>query len=526
MNDLTTSRRRGVAPRSDVAAPIEVVVLAVGALVVGIVLRFVTRSPLWLDEALSVNIAKLPIGQIPEALRHDGHPPLYYFLLHAWMALFGSSDFAVRALSGVFAVAALPLAYTVGRRRGGPQLGWITVGVLAMAPFALRYATETRMYSMVVFLVLCGYLLIDDITRRGRDGMVRLAGLALVSGALLLSHYWSFWLIGAVEVVLALQWWRDRTPEIRRSVTRAFLAIAAGGVLFLPWLSSFLYQSAHTGTPWASTQQPFSTFAVILGDFGGGGFRAADFVGAVLLVLVLLGVFGIARDRRHIDLDLRSVRQFRFEAMVMVLTLVIGLGISALAGSAFASRYASVFFPLFILLVAGGITRFADRRVLAGVFAVVLALSLMGAYRTVTYPRTQGREAAQAINQAAQPGDLVVMCPDQLGPAFSRSLRDDLDVVVYPTMAGPQRVDWVDYGERNRASDPGAFAAEARARAGSHQIFLVWQTTYKTFEGKCEGLFNALGAARPGASTLVEDGGTGFFEPATVTVFPASAPAP
>ncbi len=142
----------------------------------------------------------------------------------------------------------------------------------------------------------------------------------------------------------------------------------------------------------------------------------------------------------------------------MVLTLAIGVLVSTVAGSAFASRYAAVFFPLFVLLVAGGITRFADRRLLAGAFSVVLALSLMGAYWTTTYQRTQGREAAHAINAAAEPGDLVVMCPDQLGPAYSRSLRDDVDVVTYPTMAPPQLVNWVDYGERNRASDPAAFA--------------------------------------------------------------------
>jgi mannosyltransferase len=525
VNDTTVSPSRAETPRADVAAPIEVVVLAVGAIVVGLALRFVTRSPLWLDEALSVNIARLPLGDIPEALRHDGHPPLYYFLLHAWMAVFGAGDAAVRALSGLLSVAALPLAWMVGRRRGGSLLAWLTVGVLAMAPFALRYATETRMYSLVILLVLGGYLLIDDITRRGRDGLVRLILLALVSGALLLTHYWSFWLVGAVEVVLAWQWWRGRTPEVRRGTGWAFVAIAAGGLLFLPWVPSFLYQSTHTGTPWASPQQPFSIFAIVLADFGGGGFRASDFVGAVFMVLALLALFGAARGRRHIDLDLVTVRQFRFEASVLVLTLLIGIGLSTLAGSAFASRYASVFFPLFVLLVAGGITRFGDRRLLAGAFAAVLALSCMGAYWSVSFQRSQGRVAAQAINASAEPGDVVVMCPDQLGPAFSRSLRDDVDTVTYPSMAAPDLVDWVDYGERNTASDPAAFAEQVLSRAGNHAVYLVWQTSYKTFEGKCEGVFDAFGAARPGSTTLIEDGGSKYFEPAAVTVFPAPPPA-
>lgn len=73
--------------------------LAIGLVVAaGIAARFVARSHLWLDEALSVNIAALPVSQIPEALRHDGSPPLYYVVLHYWMDLFGSGTIAVRAL--------------------------------------------------------------------------------------------------------------------------------------------------------------------------------------------------------------------------------------------------------------------------------------------------------------------------------------------------------------------------------------------------------------------------------------------
>src|SRR5262245_41238943 len=70
--------------------------VAVGAVVaLGIALRFVQRSPLWLDEALTVNIARLSPGDLLDALRHDGHPPLYYLILHFWMRLVGEGDVAV-----------------------------------------------------------------------------------------------------------------------------------------------------------------------------------------------------------------------------------------------------------------------------------------------------------------------------------------------------------------------------------------------------------------------------------------------
>src|SRR5205085_7240532 len=83
---------------------------------VGVALRFLTSSHLWLDEALTVNIARLPLSRIPDALRHDGSPPLYYLLLHWWIAAFGAGDIAVRALSAVLAIATLPLLWLAGQR--------------------------------------------------------------------------------------------------------------------------------------------------------------------------------------------------------------------------------------------------------------------------------------------------------------------------------------------------------------------------------------------------------------------------
>src|SRR5688500_12486798 len=90
-----------VAPEADAGSPFgRPVVLVLAVLVAaGILLRIGTTSALWLDETLSVNIAMLPLGDLFDALREDGAPPLYYLLLHGWMKAFGTGDMAVRLLS-------------------------------------------------------------------------------------------------------------------------------------------------------------------------------------------------------------------------------------------------------------------------------------------------------------------------------------------------------------------------------------------------------------------------------------------
>ena len=69
----------------------------------------------WIDEGLSVGIADRPLSDIPAALRLDGSPPLYYALLHVWMAVFGSTEEATHALSLLCAVLAVPAAWWAAR---------------------------------------------------------------------------------------------------------------------------------------------------------------------------------------------------------------------------------------------------------------------------------------------------------------------------------------------------------------------------------------------------------------------------
>ncbi|MFN8037871.1 MAG: glycosyltransferase family 39 protein [Acidimicrobiales bacterium] len=507
------------------AAPIEIVVLALVAAVLGIGMRFVTRSPLWLDEALSVNIAQLPPGEIVQALRQDGHPPLYYLLLHGWTAAFGTSDAAVRSLSAVIGIASLPLAWLVGRRRGGPLLAWILVAVVALSPYAVRYSTETRMYSMVITLVLAGYLLVDDVVRRGRDGVGRLVGLALVAGALLLSHYWSLWLLGSLGIVLLVTWRRSSDPARRRGAGRAVLALVAGGILlFAWWLPAMLYQSAHTGTPWASADRPTVSVSAALADFAAGAIPDAPMIVIASTLVFALGVFGVAVDRRHIQLDVRTARRFRVEVVVLVLTFGVGLAINIVSRSAFQSRYGAVFFPFYALVVAGGLLCFRSRPIRAGVLAGLLVLySVAVVFNGFITQRSQSRSAAEAIRAEASPGDVVVVCPDQLGPSFSRELGDDFTYVVYPRGGTPQRVDWVDYAKRNADSaDPArvqAFADDVLRTAGDRGIAVIWSGTYKTLDGQCEQLLGDLGAVRPGRG-IVDSQPEKYYEPANVTWYP------
>src|SRR4051812_7336744 len=109
----------------------------------------------WIDEGLSVGISDRPLSAIPHALREDGSPPLYYVLLHFWLALGGRSEAGVRALSLLFALLAVPAAWWAGRAIfRTARAAWIAALLMAFNPFLSQYAQEARMYSLVALLAI------------------------------------------------------------------------------------------------------------------------------------------------------------------------------------------------------------------------------------------------------------------------------------------------------------------------------------------------------------------------------------
>lgn len=472
--------------------PLLLTAVVAAVVLVGIAFRFVIRSQLWLDEALAVNVAHLPVRDIPNWLRHDGAPPVYYFLLHYWMKVFGTSNLAVRSLAGIFSVASFPLVWHCGKRTGGRRVAWIAVLVFAANPYAIIYATSARMYSIEIFLVFAGILAVWRAFERPTiDRLALLAGLVAI---LIYTQYWGFYIVAAVGLFLlgtAL-----RSPAQRGAAVKMIVSLAVGCATFAPWVPTFLYQAKHTGTPWGKPLLPPTPIGLTFQDFSGGNQHEGWIMLLAFIVLAFLGTFGRAVDDRHIDVDLLGQPAIRWEAAVGAAALVIGTSAAFVSRSAFQSRYSSIVFPFFILVVAHGIACFGDRRVQAVVVTLVVALGFVGGVRNVTAARTSAPEVAAIIRREAKPGDVVLYCPDQVGPAVHRLVQKGLDEVTYPKLRRPGLVDWVDYKAVLRHHKPAIVAKQVLALAGTRTIWYVSAPGYQTHVGTCDALSNALAKSR------------------------------
>ena len=280
--------------------------LVAGAVTVafGIGLFFYSRSDLWLDEALTVNIARLPLGDLRGALEHDGAPPLYYVLLHVWTGVFGDSDVAARSLSGVFALGAVVTCWFAARRWFDERTAWLTVIVLATNPFLIRYATEARMYTLEILLVACGIIAVPRALEQPTLG--RLACVSLVTARARLH---------AVLGVLPRRCRRRRRCCSSRGVhaarRREYLH---GRRRDRRRVAAVRSRGCRRSCPSARTPVRRGASPVLPGlplgmtflGFAGGDEQEGWVLVFLLVALLLLGLFARALDDRHLEVDLRA----------------------------------------------------------------------------------------------------------------------------------------------------------------------------------------------------------------------------
>ncbi len=211
-----------------------------------------TNRSLWFDEAFSWRLIQFPFSEMLARASTDVHPPLYYTLLQGYCVVFGSSVLAIRSFSIVCAAVAvwctyLYAAYAFRSRRAGMYAALL----FAVSPWAISYAWEARMYPLgMIFALLSSYTILRAI----RDKSLRWFGVyGVLAAAFIYTHYYGFFTIAAqVLFVLAIlvqsTKWRIGEMVHSRILYGILLSLCTVGLLFSPWLPTFLQQRSQVET--------------------------------------------------------------------------------------------------------------------------------------------------------------------------------------------------------------------------------------------------------------------------------------
>jgi mannosyltransferase len=397
-----------------------------------------------------------------------GKLPIHDLMLHGWIALFGSSLFAMRAMSAAFGVLCILLVYVVTCELFAPGsekestliygdiriVAGLAAVVFAVNLVTVKYSREARMYPLMLAAILAQVTMFLRAARRG--GLANYAAVVVLTAiavganfvAVLIPATEGLWILDLV----ARARWRPDDATARRGLTLV-AALAAAGLIFVPRLFSSLHE-ASTGKfgVWRKLPAFYEPLALFNKATGSIAFP----------ILALLAIWGVIRGWN------RGARDpIAFALLWMWAPPLMMLIASYAIAPVFVERYALSCFVPFFILVSVGIFEMPGDRVRAGAASVgraavpAIALALVVAFslgHIVSYDRkshdAQYREAIAAADSALKPGEVMTVVPSYAIEVVRYYLpADQLDRAVrYDSSSPPAAV--LIIGDQNLA--PGA----------------------------------------------------------------------
>jgi Dolichyl-phosphate-mannose-protein mannosyltransferase len=229
-----------------------------------------------------------PSGEVLDTVMVDrGGAPLHFLLAHAFFWVDPSAE-ALRWLSVVAALVAVPLCFDLARRLGGTAAGIVAAVVAASSTALGVYGTFGRMYVLFVLVAA----LAADLFVRALQLRTQRAVVAAGAAAWLLPAVHPYGAIPAVvELAVAAVIWRGRS--IRAALPVAAIALAAVPFLLADLRLADRAQVGSGGRAIASPNDAWDELVAGLSAFAGGaGLRFVWFTGLAVAGLVVLA-------RRH-----------------------------------------------------------------------------------------------------------------------------------------------------------------------------------------------------------------------------------
>ena len=225
-------------------------------LLLATLLRFyrLSNQSLWSDEGNSVALARRGFVEIAQRTAFDIHPPLYYWLLKIWIALFGDSEIGLRSLSVVLGIGLVVLIWLLGKRLFNPRIALIATLIAAFSPLQVYYSQEVRMYMLLTVLssltVLFAVLILDN--NQPQCKILISAAYIVTVTAGLYTHYAYPIILIIVNVVVLVWFLQNRQSSIVNRQSVNWLASQLIPILlYLPWLPTAWRQI----TTWPSERQ-------------------------------------------------------------------------------------------------------------------------------------------------------------------------------------------------------------------------------------------------------------------------------
>ncbi len=410
------------------------------------------HQSLWYDEAFSAYLAHFDLAHITARTAADIQPPLYYYLLHFWIALAGDSEFALRFLSLVFGVLTIPLMFVIARRLFNRTPAIIASILATLAPLYIWYSQEARMYTLItLLLLLSSYALLKAI--EGNGGNRWQVVFIVANIAAIYTHYFAF-------AVIAFQWLFVLVSSFRVSGSRfnlkletlkpAIISLAIIAAAFLPWLPFVLARFGQDASYWRGALKLDEAMRHILINFTMGESvleSQAQWIatGWLVCLLISLLVGWWSTRKSNASTIQRSNHPIFFVMLYLIIPLTLLLFLFS-RNPKFNARYLMIASPSFFLLLAAGLDRIwnSELRIrnyvlrfthflLAFSFLLLTSIySIFNLYFDPAFTKASFRDVAQYIEQHSAPDEAIILTSGHLFPAFNYYYRGNAPQVRLP----------------------------------------------------------------------------------------------
>lgn len=357
------------------------------------------HQSLRLDESQTIWQASHSFAGTLERVALDVHVPLYHTIVHFWMFAFGDSQVTVRLLSLIFFLVTIPIIFLIARRLLPLRWALFAVMLFSFSPFMTWYASEARMYTLLVLFASLNLYFFMKIARTGH-GWIGFTLSAMIGAY---SHYFFMFTLLTEGLYFLLT-----RKSFAKGSFKKFVAVA---IAVLAGLSPWLYYFRSLGS--ASDTRPMLAvpssvdFSNIFSQFIFG--YQTDATNTILLsswpLIMLLSLIAVRRRAN-------KTQQVALIGAMAVVPVILAFVVSLIITPFFLSRYmVSCVAPLLIFIV-WLISQY--KPVFARLAVVILvAITAISSYQQASSPNTPIKEeyyaATQFINKNVKPQDLVVI---------------------------------------------------------------------------------------------------------------------
>lgn len=400
----------------------------------GFILRMINldkSTGMWLDESNTYNIAKqsFPFGIMHMLKYYEPHTPLYYFILHFWMRLFGDNDYTLRLLSVIFGTLTIPLGYLAGKQLKDNFTGIVTSMLICCNSQLIYFSQEVRMYSLISCLII--FLVYFLIKIKENPTKLDYICLTITNTFLLYSFFSSFVIIILQAIIMSTYLYLYKRTNLKNYI----LSIIGSILLFLPYIPILVYQinlSLKYTIIWCCfkpldllyiVQEWFSPFFVLLKHFSLDHYQAIYtkpyfiFFGITSLIIYLIGILSAIIRRGFVLIP------FFIGLSFLILEIISAINNKVVLES----RYTVVVLPIFILVAAYGLSSLKGKHLKTSLIIFLYLTNLF--YITFSYtsaPRLQRAYGYKTIatflhDSNFSKGDIVLSPMATAGYRFSSS---------------------------------------------------------------------------------------------------------